>query len=474
MDGPSIIIAGAGPCGIGAALTLHQDYPETPFILIDERAQPGGNATSTLTPEGFLFDYGGHVLFVHEQCAAFSDMLHSLDIAWHESIPVRGVHMFGKLIPTPIQRHVHRLPAAQAWPILSDLFLHRLGLRIGVVPHTLTDDADNLQHHLDRAFGRQLTRRVMAPLNRKMWTLDPSEMSTEWVRQRSGSPLHNVPQVRFRRLLKHAILRTDDPSWTQRDRVPYPSEGGMGKIWDQAIDKIGPQHVMLGRRIAAIETSKRQLHLADGTQICYTALVSSIPLDTLAELCVDRPNLQRTAKRLRRSSAILLGFGMRGELPARYRGVHSFQCPDAALPFWRVTIPSNFSPGNVPTDQPHYSILCEISRAPHLSANIDDALRQDVLQGLRAIGLIDGQPVISTFEQALPHGYPLPFHGRDAVLADIHAELEPLGIFSRGRFGGWRYEVSNMDHAYLQGREAVRRIMSGERETTYFAPEQIN
>ncbi|KMZ13000.1 amine oxidase, flavin-containing [Candidatus Burkholderia humilis] len=103
-----------------------------------------------------------------------------------------------------------------------------------------------------------------------------------------------------------------------------------------------------------------------------------------------------------------------------------------------------------------------------------DTLRRDVLQGLRSIGLIEDQPVVSTFEKTLAHGYPLPFHGCDTALADIHAQLEPLGIFSRGRFGGWRYEVSNMDHAYMQGLEVVRRIMSGVPETTYRAPEQIN
>jgi hypothetical protein len=34
-------------------------------------------------------------------------------------------------------------------------------------------------------------------------------------------------------------------------------------------------------------------------------------------------------------------------------------------------------------------------------------------------------------------------------------------------FGGWKYEVSNQDHAFMQGVEALDRLISGKPETTY-------
>jgi hypothetical protein len=40
-------------------------------------------------------------------------------------------------------------------------------------------------------------------------------------------------------------------------------------------------------------------------------------------------------------------------------------------------------------------------------------------------------------------------------------DLEPRGIFSRGRFGCWKYEIGNQDLSLRQGVELVDRWMDG-------------
>jgi UDP-galactopyranose mutase len=49
--------------------------------------------------------------------------------------------------------------------------------------------------------------------------------------------------------------------------------------------------------------------------------------------------------------------------------------------------------------------------------------------------------------------------------------LDSENVFSRGRFGAWRYEVGNMDHSVAQGVEWVNRVLLGEEaeELTYQA-----
>ena len=74
---------------------------------------------------------------------------------------------------------------------------------------------------------------------------------------------------------------------------------------------------------------------------------------------------------------------------------------------------------------------------------------------------------MSVWVERLEYGYPTPFCGRDRALAAAHQFLEPLGVLSRGRFGGWKFEVSDQDQSAMQGVEAVNRILCGEPERVY-------
>jgi len=47
-------------------------------------------------------------------------------------------------------------------------------------------------------------------------------------------------------------------------------------------------------------------------------------------------------------------------------------------------------------------------------------------------------------------------------------------IYSRGRFGSWRYEVGNQDHSFMLGVEAVDNIVNGSVELTLDYPDLVN
>jgi protoporphyrinogen oxidase len=64
VDHVDILIVGAGPTGLGAASRLVQAKYES-WLLIDAFDEAGGLACTDITPEGFYFDMGGHVIFSH-------------------------------------------------------------------------------------------------------------------------------------------------------------------------------------------------------------------------------------------------------------------------------------------------------------------------------------------------------------------------------------------------------------------------
>jgi hypothetical protein len=82
--------------------------------------------------------------------------------------------------------------------------------------------------------------------------------------------------------------------------------------------------------------------------------------------------------------------------------------------------------------------------------------------------------VLHVWRTRIERAYPSPSLGRDDALNRLLPDLEAHGIFSRGRFGAWKYEVSNQDHSFMQGVETVGRLLSHQPELTVWFPNRVN
>jgi hypothetical protein len=148
--------------------------------------------------------------------------------------------------------------------------------------------------------------------------------------------------------------------------------------------------------------------------------------------------------------------------------------PEDNCPFYRVTYLSNYSPFMTPDKENYYSLLCEVSESdakptPGNFGKHPDAVIEDCINGLENAGLLnpgERDNIVSRWCYYADYSYPTPSVERDSILSEVIPWLEARGIYSRGRFGMWKYEVANTDHSLMQGVELINRLLLGERETT--------
>lgn len=105
----------------------------------------------------------------------------------------------------------------------------------------------------------------------------------------------------------------------------------------------------------------------------------------------------------------------------------------------------------------------------------EENLLKDCIQGLINTDMVKpDDEIVSTYHRKFDHGYPTPALEREGVLKQLLPKLQDMDIYSRGRFGSWRYEVGNQDHSFMLGVEAVDHIVTGAVELTLNYPDFVN
>lgn len=452
------LIIGAGPTGLGAAWRLHQ-LGHSDWTLLEAADHPGGLSTSIVDPQGFTWDLGGHVLFSHYP--EFDQLMDELlPNGWVEHVRESWVRMRDRWIPYPLQNNVGRLPADDLVACLR-----------GLVEINRQPPADRPPAHFGewilRQFGQGLADVFMFPYNRKVWAYDPSALDVGWMGER-------VATVDLGRILENLVRQRDDCGWGPNHRFRFPLHGGTGAIWNALAARLPSDLLRLNHPVVSIDPTRKIATCAGGETFSYQTLISTMPLDRLLLMLQDEPALSARAADLVYSASHIVGVGVEGTIPDDLRSKNWIYFPEPEFPFYRVTVFSNYSPNNVPDPTRYWSLMAEVSESP---AKPVDAARvaDDVATGLRRAGLLpESAPIASLWHRRLGHGYPTPFLGRDAVLEPIDDALRNRRIYSRGRFGAWKYEVSNQDHSLMLGVEAVNHLLFGTEETTYRHPAVVN
>jgi protoporphyrinogen oxidase len=406
---------------------------------VHERAdRVGGLAASYRDGRGFTWECGVHVLF--SRSVYFNSVMESvMGAEWIAHRRDAQVWMGKRFIPYPLQYNIHRLP--------EDLARE---CELGLVQAASQDsDSNSFLEWIVHSFGEGIARHFMVPYNEKIWAVPLDRMSHSWISER-------VPRPDLARILANLRACRDDDTWGPNARFHYPRVGGIGAIWQRVARRIRSGQLRLGKEATRIDTKRRRVGFADGGSADYDVLVSTLPLDRLVDMA-GLGGLREPAAELASSTVHAVGIGLAGETPAHLRDRRWIYYPEAAVPFYRTSVPSNFSPTNAPHG--HWSLLAEVSESAHRPIDQGRLAETVIASAVREGMIAKPSQVVSVWRHAAVPGYPTPTKRRDAALAVLLPALENLGIYSRGRFGAWMYEISNQDHCFLQGVELAERLV---------------
>jgi UDP-galactopyranose mutase len=399
---------------------------------------------------GFTWDRGGHVVFSHygEFDRLLADVMGE-DVTHHER---SSYVLVGETwVPYPFQSNLHRLPPALAEETLLGL------IEAQSVPAAPV--ADDFESWMTATFGTGIVRHFMRPYNEKVWAHPASSMSAAWMAER-------VATVDWRQALRSVVHRADDLAWGPNNLFLFPTRGGTGEIYRRAAATLGSR-ISYGSVVRGVEVGERAVTLGDGRRLGYDHLVWTGPLDRLVAVADDAPaEVRAAAGALVHNSVTVVGMGYEAPV-ADDRSWLYF--PDPDVPFYRATNFAKYAAANVPggrTDR-YCSWMTEVASSPWRPLE-QEGLVDRVDGALRRVGLVPPDaPIATAHVEHLEYGYPVPTRDRDAALGVIQPWLMAHGVLSRGRFGAWRYELGNMDHAVKMGVDAAHRIIDGTPEEAW-------
>ncbi|KAL6737371.1 hypothetical protein Aduo_011020 [Ancylostoma duodenale] len=463
-----IVCIGAAPTGLGAAFRLNEliqekneNAEDVEMVILEKEAYAGGLSCTVKDEKGFLWDMGGHITFNHnfpyyEKAVKWAvDEWNSLqrncmvDMNYLYDTP--GIH----LVPYPAQFAVPLFPEEIKQDCLKDL-----KERYESEPEGTPENFDDwvLKH-----FGPTILDVFFKPYTKKVWTVEPAKMSPNWV----GTRVAKLPQEKLEELcaMNQEELANADFGWGPNSCFTFPKYGGTGNVWNSMAKKLPKDWFRFNTKVVGINPGAKCLQYVSGDssevkELDYDILLNAAPIDLLVKETKLCPEIN-----VDHNKVFIVGVGLEKPMTEFLEKFTWLYFPDRNVPFFRVTILSRY--GEVtPDGNKYWSVMCECARPIDDPITEEEVVKQ-AIDGLVIKSMIQREKIVSVYSTTLEYGYPIPTPARDPELARAHRELEKHSIYSRGRFGGWKYEVSNQDHCFIQGKEFIDRVVLNEPEKLY-------
>jgi len=501
----TVVIAGAGPAGLTAALELLRRSDIKPIVL-EAEVQVGG-ISKTINYRGNRMDLGGHRFF------SKSDWVMRW---WQEILPVAdsdapsaaAVHIAYQGQSREFRPAAYAPRSEDAVMLLrqrlSRIFYRRrffdyplklnldtvrnLGLaetlRVGLSyarSQALPRSAEeSLEDFFVNRFGKRLYRTFFKDYTEKVWGVSCRDISAEWGAQRvKGLSVGKAVAHALRRPLRHFADTAQKGTETSLiERFLYP-KFGPGQMWEEVARQVAARggRVLLRHRVVALVRDRAAITAIDARdetdgsvhRFPCAHLVSTMPVrDLVAMLQPEDRELRRIAEHLPYRDFMAAGLLLRRMRSTGRRADRRsangmppdnwiyIQEPDVKI--GRLQVFNNWSPAMVADPSTIWLGLEYFCREGDALWSMPDGRFLDFAAAeLEKIGMIDRADVLDGTVVRVPKAYPAYF-GEYRQFARVRSFLDAIpNLYPVGRNGMHRY--NNQDHSMLAANAAVEAML---------------
>lgn len=444
-----IIILGGGLTGLSAGYVLTKAGFR---VKVFESDCVVGGLSKTVVHDGFRFDLGGHRFFTKNP--KINKFVRDLMDGELISVPRKSkIYMRSKYFDYPLKP----LNAIFGLGILTTLkIIYDYGTE-GLKKLIRKPEYVTLQGWVVSNFGRKMFNIYFKGYSEKVWGLECSRISADWVAQR-------IKGLSLAKAIKNACCKfsgKDIP--TLADSFLYP-QLGIGRISDRLKEEIARHNdVFTDTRVERINHSNfriesigvknhSRLRLIEGEEF-----ISSIPLTKLVRMLNPCPpeNILDAASKLKFRDLIVVAIMSDRERVTDQTWIY---IPEKGIPFARIHEPTNWSDKMAPQGKTIIVMEFFSFEGDKIWNERDERLTDITVENLERLGFIKRHEVVDTAVVRAPKAYPLFEVGYRELCDEIYNYLTRFkNLHIAGRAGMFRYY--NMDRAIESGINAAEKII---------------
>ncbi len=498
MAKEKVVIIGAGPAGLTAAIEMLKDDGQEKYdVTIVEESDVLGGISQTVRYNGNRMDIGGHRFFSKDQ---------EIMQWWSDLMPLQGKEAYDDKVlgrekplsdggPDPETEDVVMLVRDRVSRIYYNhkFFDYPISMKAQTIKnmgfattmkagfsyiksavHKLPETS--LENFYINRFGKKLYSMFFEGYTEKLWGRHPRDISADWGAQR-------VKGLSIRALIKDMFKKAFGGKKDNKnvetsliEQYWYPKYGP-GQLWELAADKAQGMGATLIKNCKAVEIVNDENKIR--TIVCETKdgkkefnadiVISSMPIkDLIGGFTADIPeDIKADAEGLPYRDFVTVGLlvnklNLKNETNKKTLNNIVPDCwiyvQDTGVKLGRIQIFNNWSPYMVkyPEDTVWIGLEYFCKEGDKFWNMSDEECIEFAIGELVKMGVVKSEDVIDAHREKIKKAYPAYFDTYENF-DDVIKFLDSYeNLFCVGRNGQHRY--NNMDHSMLTAIKAVKNI----------------